>query len=759
MGAERRSRDELQRILDLLARGALDVAHARLERLAPDLRDHADAWNARALLACASSDAQGACEAFAAAVARAPGRADLRANHAAALLAAGRVEDALRQSSAALAAQPELLAALLTHAAALFANKELARSRAAFEQALALDRECVPAHNGLGDCLREAGQFVAAREAYQRALTLAPDDLHASTNLGPLLLDAGYAENALALCRRATVLAPDDGRTWLNLGYCLAELGRLEEAMEAYAEAHERMPGSALLACHIAQGWVEVGDHAQAQRWIDQAEAAEPGRVGNRVAAARLLLAVAEAESARELLEPLAVAHPEQVQIWLILARARWDDGDAAAAIAACERALALHPGLARTHVSIGEVLVSAGDLEGAAASYRRALALNPSCVGALCGLAAIARASLPQEDLDTMRRLRGAAWLSESGRTLLHAALAQHADASGDAGAAVAYLREANALQWERRAQRDWRYHPDEFRTQVDRLIDCFDARHFARVAGWGASTRVPVFVVGMPRSGTTLTEQILASHPLVLGVGERAFAQRGFQRLAAATGATDSYAALAALEAEAVASFASWHLGELDHLASRDPRAPAGIHHVVDKMPDNYLWLGWIATLFPGARVVHVRRDPRDIALSCWITSFAEIPWACRLEHIAERLIEKERLMAHWRRVLPVTPYELCYENLVADPEREVRGLLDSLELPWDPDCLRFSTAPRLVRTASVLQVRQSVYRRSVERWRRYADALAPLIARLEEAGVIAPAEIEPGDAGSAEQRILLH
>jgi tetratricopeptide (TPR) repeat protein len=426
--------------------------------------------------------------------------------------------------------------------------------------------------------------------------------------------------------------------------------------------------------------------------------------------------------------------------LWLPLARARWDDGDARGAVDACERALALHPALARAHVSIGEVLASAGDLTGAAASYRRALTLNPHCVGALVGLAGIDRDALPPAQLATMRRLVAAGWLPEPARVSLHAALAQHADASGHVAEAVAQLSAANALQWERRSQRDWRYDPAEFRGFVDRLIGTFDAAHFARWVGAGATTDVPVFVVGMPRSGTTLTEQILAAHPLVLGAGERGYAQRGLQRLPALLGREgDGLGAVGALDATAIAALADWHLGQLRHLVARDPRGPDGIHRVVDKMPDNVLWLGWIATLFPRAKIVHLSRDPRDIAVSCWITSFAELPWACRLEHIAERYVDKERIMAHWRRVLPLPIHELRYEALVEDPETEARRLLAYLGLPWDAACLEFQGAPRLVRTASVLQVRRPLSRRSVARWRRYAAALSPLLDRLGRAGLL--------------------
>src|SRR5262249_30679483 len=138
-----------------------------------------------------------------------------------------------------------------------------------------------------------------------------------------------------------------------------------------------------------------------------------------------------------------------------------------------------------------------------------------------------------------------------------------------------------------------------------------------------------------------------------------------------------------------------------------------------VVDKMPDNYQLLGWIVTLFPNARLIHCRRDVRDVALSCWITNFARLRWASDLAHLAERINDYLRLMDHYRRVLPVPLFEVEYEQMVADQEGTTRRLLDFVGLEWDPACLNFHQTERLVRTASVAQVRQPIYKRSVARW----------------------------------------
>jgi hypothetical protein len=236
------------------------------------------------------------------------------------------------------------------------------------------------------------------------------------------------------------------------------------------------------------------------------------------------------------------------------------------------------------------------------------------------------------------------------------------------------------------------------------------------------------------MPRSGTTLTEQILASHPRVHGAGERGFAMRAYGSLPRIMRreATPVECVVDAAP-EHVRQAATGHLKRLREVAATAGGDPANIDRVVDKMPDNYQLLGWIVTAFPNAKIVWARRDPRDIAVSCWQTQFAKIQWAFHHDHIAHRLEQHERLMSHWQRVLPVPMLVSKYEELVADQEVRSRELVDFVGLGWDDACLRFNETDRVVRTASVTQVREPIYSRSVERWRRYEDVLADVFKRV--------------------------
>jgi hypothetical protein len=266
--------------------------------------------------------------------------------------------------------------------------------------------------------------------------------------------------------------------------------------------------------------------------------------------------------------------------------------------------------------------------------------------------------------------------------------------------------------------------YDPAEHARFVAGMTAACTPAFFERVRGFGLETERPIFIVGLPRSGTTLTEQILASHSQVFGGGELRLARDDFEALAPQ--ADPALDALARLDRTIARRLGERHLGRLSELNPDRPR-------VADKMPDNYLYLGLLAVLFPRAKFIHCRRDLRDVAVSCWITNFRHIRWANDPDHIVGRFEEYRCIMEHWRRVLPVPVLAVDYEETVADLEEVARRLVGWCGLDWEPACLAFHERKRPVRTASVSQVRQPIYQRSVARWKHYERSLGSLLAKL--------------------------
>jgi hypothetical protein len=265
-------------------------------------------------------------------------------------------------------------------------------------------------------------------------------------------------------------------------------------------------------------------------------------------------------------------------------------------------------------------------------------------------------------------------------------------------------------------------RFDPVAYHRLVNRLLACFDAGAMSRMPRSGLRDERPVLIVGMPRSGTSLTEQILASHPAVLAGGERS--ELGLLALATAGDGLEYPESVARLSREQLEAMGRHYLDAVG-------RPGSAARRITDKMWQNFEYLGLAQLMLPGARVIHCVRDPLDCGLSCFFQHFfgSGVAFSYDLGHIGAYMVEYRRIMDHWRSVLSLPMFELRYESLVSEPEATIRRLLAFLDLPWDPACLDFHQSARQVRTASFEQVRRPLYRSSVGRHRPYERWLGPL------------------------------
>ncbi len=312
----------------------------------------------------------------------------------------------------------------------------------------------------------------------------------------------------------------------------------------------------------------------------------------------------------------------------------------------------------------------------------------------ALARLATRLRDQLTEAEQTTIESLLADPKLSLEPRIQLQFGLAQVLDARNEFERAAELTIHANALQLADFRNRGLVYDHQAHHTIINQVMAAFSTPFFERVRGFGLETERPVFIVGLPRSGTSLTEQILASHPRVFGAGELKLARDVLETLRGSIDRRETpLVSLEYLDRESTRHLA-WHylnkLAELNDSADR----------VVDKMPDNTIYLGLIATLFPRAKLIVCRRDVRDVALSCWMTNFRDVRWACDADQIAARIEEHERLMEHWRRVLPVRMLEVDYEAMVTDIEKWARAIVAWCGLDWEPVCLEFHKTRRPVR-----------------------------------------------------------
>jgi tetratricopeptide (TPR) repeat protein len=390
-----------------------------------------------------------------------------------------------------------------------------------------------------------------------------------------------------------------------------------------------------------------------------------------------------------------------------------------------------LNPRAVNQYIFLSEALQQQGCLDDALALVVEALRLDPNSALAYSTLGDLADHgcyNLTEADIQHMLDLLGANPLSAQDASLLNFALAAHWERAGHHDEAFACYHRANELKQQVYRQANQAFDRDKHHDLIDSLIATFTPGFLERTGTFGIDSEVPVFVVGMVRSGTTLVEQILASHPQIHGAGERKEIDQLATTLHEHVLGSEAYpACLERLDPGAGRSLA---YGYLQRLARRAGTAS----RIIDKMPQNYLHLGLIALLFPRAHIIHCQRDPMDVCASAYFQNFKWVPHTASLEDIACYHREYSRLMAHWRRVLPMPIHEAIYEDLVSNPEAVSRNLVAACGLGWDDRCLTFYRTERIVQTASKLQVRRPIYRNSVGRSKAFAAHLEPLRLALK-------------------------
>ena len=669
------------------------------------------------------------------AVALRPETAAFHANLAEVHRKLGRNEQAVECCRTALDIQPEYPEAANNLGLALQALDRNGDAVLMYKASLRMRPGFALAHNNLGVLLRDLGRDQEALEAFRAAVAFDSTLAIARANLGQALVDADEAAEGLLHCREAVRLQPELAAAHNNLGSAYTALGRRLEAINAYAEALRLSPelGGAKIHANIGLALSREGQFAKSLCYFRSAVERDPGDVKLWRHLANAYAGDEDYTSAIACCERVVELEPEQPQSHINLGAAMLDDNRLAEAGACFRRALELQPDSLEALLEQGGLHEVLGEFVEAEGRYRRALAAHPGAPSPLTCLANLLRGRLPVHDREAVGARLEDRRLADGPRANLLFGLAHACDETGQFAQAAACAEQANALALRIRRDQHRDYDAAEHARFVDHLIEAFTAERFSRLAGMGNDTRQPVFVFGLPRSGTTLVEQVLAGHSGVHGAGELRLARQTFEAIPAAVGRNDRMLpCLAALNADAVDQLARRYREALQEILDRI-RPGFAPDRVVDKMPDNYLYLGLIAILFPRATLIYVRRDPRDVALSCWLTNFRTIRWANDPKHLTERICEHHRLMDHWRSVLPASVHEVHYERLVENLEAEARRLVSACGLDWEPACLRFHSTTRPVRTASVAQVRQPLYHTSLARWKHYEGFLVDLFGRV--------------------------
>lgn len=410
------------------------------------------------------------------------------------------------------------------------------------------------------------------------------------------------------------------------------------------------------------------------------------------------------------------------------------EEGRLDEAEAAFREALRLDAAPARSWSAIARIQAERGDLELSCGSARKALAIRPEIAEPYLRLAVNQRGRLADSEEQSLERLIHEPHLPADAKSHLHFSLAIVRDRRGLYAEAASLFDKAHEIQAAWRAARGQFYDAARQSRFNERMIAAFPPGSLDQNRPRSDLAARPVFIVGLPRSGTSMIEQMLASHNAVWGAGELPDLHnilRGLPQLAGCP-QTAPVELLRNLDPSIAEIMARQYADRLAAIA------PEGAARIVDKMQDNIRLLGLIGLILPGARVILCSRDLRDVAVSCRQAAFTANIWTDDWQSIAQRFADYQRIVAHWRLVRPVDWLEVRYEDCVQDLEGNARRMIEFLELEWDAACLDFASTRRVVRTASLAQVRQPVHDRSIGRWRRYEAWHAPMFEAFKTHGV---------------------
>ena len=603
-------------------------------------------------------------------------------------LASGRQQQAAEAADAITALQPDHAEAWLIRGIVYAQQQDLRQACDCFRKAVSYNPDYVPALINLGNACLGIAATDEAEAAFNSALALQPGNPDVLGGLAETLNRSGRHSEALATAEAGLKPTPEHLHCRLTLAGALAGLGRDDEAGQHYQKLLQQYPNLLVAHARFAQLCLRRGN-------IDTA-------VEHQRTAVRLV--------------------PSDPRQLCSLASGLQLQGHLEEALAVCDQALALAPSLPAAISRQASILERQGNFEAAMAKLEPLLKCEQPDPGAVLAYARLSpHMGRTAEGIALLEEQLAGNWLSEARQDKVHKLLAKLYDSSDDYKRAFAHNSRAHAL-------RKARFNPDAHDAHVNQIIASQDTAALESVCGKGDLSERPVFIVGMPRSGTSLVEQILASHPDVYGAGELSNLPELAASLASITDSGSHYPTrLATADRVQIQAHARRYL---ERLAQLNPDAL----RVTDKLPHNFLYLGVIQTLFPNARVIHIHRDPLDTCLSCHLQDFSSAhAYAYDLKHLGRYYLAYARIMDHWRQTLRMPLLEISYEHLVANLEGGSRELIKFCDLSWNDRCLRFHETRRTVTTPSYEQVRCPIYASSVGRWHHYDEWLGPLIETL--------------------------
>jgi len=589
-------------------------------------------------------------------------------------------------------------------------------------EAIRLDPKNAQAHSNLGIVRYERKEYDEAIKCYKQALELNGTFAEAYNNLGNALRMTGDLDGAMQAYQNALSHREIYPEAYNNLGTLLRELNKTDQAAHALRKAIAQNPRYVDAYSNLASLYHGQNKDVEALRELSDALKIAPRNPKSLILTARIQLRRGSFQAAEQACRMVLQDDPSNAEALTVLGQVLHDIDKYDASIEVLEKALKINPDNAEALNFYGVALKSVGRLDEARDQILKALELSQNMYGAYANLNDLVDFSRERELFERIEAIMESVEDQNTEQILpLHYAYAKALDDIGNHEKALEHYIIGGRLK---RAQ--LKYNEQSTVEFFEGIKKAFPAEIFKNRPCKGNDTDKLVFIVGMPRSGSTLTEQIISSHPDVFGAGEVKFLTR------AINGLRDRFPSLSVYP-EMVNELTEGQLEMIANSYLADITAMAGTaQKVTDKLLTNYFFVGLIHLLFPKAKIINTMRDPLDTCLSAFTKLFKDdMPHSYDLGELGRYYRQYKGLMEHWRNVLPEgVLMSVFYEDVVNDTEKVARDLIEFIGLPWDSACLKFHESSRPVKTASVAQIRKPIYKSAMKRWERYGSGLQPLI-----------------------------
>lgn len=653
-----------------------------------------------------------------------PGYAEAYSNKGVALRDIGQIDDAIKNYSKAIKIKPDYATAFNNRGVAFY---ELNNTQMAVEdyiQAISLMPEYTEAYCNYGIVLSESAQKQQALQQFKKAIDLKPDYFEAHLRYAQTLFDLGMTEKAAKTYTRLLLIYPDSAEAHNSLGDILKVLGKTQEAYKHFEQATHLMPEYAEALNNQALLLEETNELEAAFKKYEKAIecSSENSQIFYNYGAA--LYKDGRLKSAEYNFKKATQLSPDFAEAYNAFGAVAGDLGQFETSMKNYTKALELKPEFAQAYNNCGNTLKNFGKTANAMENYEMAIKIQPDFAEAHRNLSTIKKYGPNDPQIETIQRLMSNPNIEYQNQMQLNFALAKIYEDLEEYGTSFDYLKAGNNLK-----KKQLNYTIENDKKIFSEVMEIFKSVPEMDIdnSPYTCSVR-PIFIVGMPRSGTTLVEQILASHSKVHGAGEMETFERMMQPIMVNSFnrcTDDSKTALRLNESK------SLRKGYLEEILKTGVSEPV----ITDKMPTNFKWIGYIFTAFPEAKIIHVTRDPRATCWSIYKHYFSSKGngYAYDLDQLADFYHLYQNIMAFWQQLFPGRIYELNYETLTENQEKETHKLLSYCDLEWERECLEFYKTQRSVRTASADQVRKKMYTGSSTAWKMYEPQLKKMIEAL--------------------------